>query len=534
MSALVWLFLRTLRNRLLDILRTPAKLITWLIVLALIVGIAIFGQLGRGDGAPGDYLDLIWLKGAMFLLLTLIFGLQIRSGLKNGDKIFDINDVNFLFTSPLRPQSILLFGITHSLGSSLLGGFFLLFQGATVANVFGLPYSALLFILLGFVLAATVSSILSLLIYNFTNGKPRAKTVAGLIAVCLFLPAAFVFVLGLTGGGSVLVAAESMLRHPAFSWIPVVGWAAQGMTALIAGDMLAGLLWLGLLVLVGAALVALFAKSNPDYYEDVLVAAETAFEKTRTLMEGQANMEAISNRRVKVLRTGIGGAGASSIFRKHLRESFRANRLGLWGISSFVMVGGALLFAIIMRGKPFDWAHILLQILLWTQMFLIGMGRGLRELYSHYLYLIPESSFRKIVWSNLETTFKSLVESFVMFFVGGLIVGAPLPMSLACVLAFALYSLLLVSVNFFWLRFTGINVSAGLGIVLYIAAVLVGILPGIALGMVVGFAIGGATGMTVGILLIAAWETAASLAFFALSRGALDKMDMPQVRMPEK
>jgi len=268
--------------------------------------------------------------------------------------------------------------------------------------------------------------------------------------------------------------------------------------------------------------------SNPDYYEDVLVATETAFEKKRVLAEGQINTEVLSTKKVKVAKTGIGGLGANVFFYKHLRESFRANRFGLWGMTSLFTVLGTALFSYFLRGGE-GGILILLQILMWMQIFMIGTGRGLKELYSHYIYLIPENSFRKIVWSNLEIAFKVLVESVVIFSIAGLILGESIGLIVASILVYTLFSFLLLGINYLSLRWTGANISAGLLIIIYTIAVILIMLPGLIAAIVLAITIRN-TGVLIGLGVLALWELLAGLGCFVLSKGILHRVDMPVLK----
>jgi hypothetical protein len=161
---------------------------------------------------------------------------------------------------------------------------------------------------------------------------------------------------------------------------------------------------------------------------------------------------------------------------------------------------------------------------MWVQIILIGTGRGLKELFSHYIYMIPESSFKKILWSNMEIMARSLLESALIFGVSGALVGARPGYILVCFLTSTLFSLLLLGVNYLLMRFTGADVSAGLLVIFYYLAVALIMLPGIALAVVAGLALGG--GAVAGLLILAAWELAAGLGCFALSQGVLHNCDM--------
>ena len=289
-----------------------------------------------------------------------------------------------------------------------------------------------------------------------------------------------------------------------------------------------GALFFGLLVAAGAILILYIALSNPDYYEDVLVATETAFEKKRKILEGQINTEATSGQVVKVVKTGIGGSGANAIFRKHLRESFRTNRLGLWGMPSIWMTLSAVVLSLFLRNEE-GGIVILLQALMWAQIFLIGTGRGLKELYSHYIYMIPEGAFSKIVWSSIEVVFKVLVESLVIFAVAGAIMGEHIVLIFASIVLYTVFSLLLLGINYLSLRWTGTNISAGLLVFIYIIAVLLIMLPGLIAAIVIGSAIEG-IGFMVGLFVLTAWELIAAIGCFALSRGILHHTDIPSIR----
>ncbi len=526
MSSLIFLLARSAKNSLLELLRKPAKLILWIFVIAMLGGVLILSMFTRQSA--GSALDIVWLKGALFLLIALFVAIAIQKGLSNGDVIFDMSDVNLLFVSPVSPRLILMYGIVRMAKMAFFAGFFILFQSNSLSTGFGVGFDAVLLLLLGFILAVCLLQILSLLIYSLTNGNPARKRAVRLISVLAFLPLIAYIGVQLLRTGDPLSALDNTLRSPFAAWTPVAGWASEGAVSLITGDVGNGFQFFGLLVLSGALLILYIALSNPDYYEDVLVATETAFEKKRVMSEGQISTEASSTKKVKVSKTGIGGLGASSIFYKHLRESFRANRLGLWGLSSVLMVLGAALFSLFLRGES-GGILILLQILMWTQIFLIGTGRGLKELYIHYIYLIPEGSFRKIVWSNLEIAFKVLVESLAIFCVAGLIIGEPVLVIFAAIVIYTLFSFLLLGVNYLSLRFTGADISAGLLIVIYTIAVIIIMLPGVIAAIIIGSMFGG-MGVLIGYGILALWELIAALGCFALSKGVLHHCDMPVMK----
>lgn len=527
MSSLIYLLVRSAKNTLLELRRKPAKLVLWLLVIAAICGFFIVSLFtSQNKGTPQD---LIWLQGVFFLIILFFTLIAIQKGLMSGDVIFDMSDVNLLFVSPVNSRLILMYGIVRMAKMAFLAGFFILFQANSLKQGFGVGSEAVLLVLLGFILAVGVLQILTLLIYSLTNGKPRRKLAVRLLAVLAFLPLVVYIGIQLAGTGDLLTALENTLRSPLVTWLPIIGWASTGTVSLIAGDIAGGFFFLGLLVLFGVLLILYIALSNPDYYEDVLVATETAFERKRGLSEGQINPEASSSKKVKVAKTGIGGLGASTFFYKHLRESFRANRFGLWGLQSVIFVLGAALYSLFVRDAD-EGIILLLQILMWMQVFLIGTGRGLKELYMHYIYLIPENSFSKIVWSNLEIAFKVLVESVAIFGLAGLIMGESVLLVCLAILVYTLFSFLLLGINYLSLRWTGADISVGLLMFIYIIAVIIIMLPGLIAAIALGTMIEG-IGVFIGLGVLALWELLAGLGCFALSKGVLHRTDMPVLKI---
>ena len=63
---------------------------------------------------------------ALVFIVFLLWGLY--SGSKKGTEIFLMADVNFLFTAPMKPQSVLMFRLTFQMATTILASVYLLFQ----------------------------------------------------------------------------------------------------------------------------------------------------------------------------------------------------------------------------------------------------------------------------------------------------------------------------------------------------------------------------------------------------------------------
>jgi hypothetical protein len=529
MRPLTYLVLTDLKNRALELLHKPAKLVVALLIVVAIVGTMILSFVGSSPEANGNP---VWLKASVFAFIVFYLVIMLKSGLSSGSTIFDMSDVNLLFVSPISSRRALAYGIARMIRTALLMSIFILFQASTFRNLFGLDYGAVVITLGVFMLSVIFLSALALVVYATTNSRPRRQLAVRLAAVAIFVPAAIDLVMTLVQTRPLGRAIETFVASPSLAWTPIAGWTGQAAYAWSTGQLGQGLLFTALLVAATGLLLGYFAWANPDYYEDVLVATQTAFERKRAVAEGQVQTEAFSTKTIKVARTGVGGQGASAVFSKHLRESFRANRMALWGPLSFVQVGMGAGIALLGRGEGAA-SEVLIGVmasLAFLQLLTITMGRGLKELYSPYIYLIPAPSLAKILWSNVEIVFKVFVETLVTFVAAGLILGANPIIIALCVAVFTAYAGLLLGLNYLSLRWTDINLTGGFAILIYLLTVGIALAPGLVAAVLAGAAVGGLAGTSLGLVVMTVWELLVALGCFAASQGALDNTDMPTVK----
>ena len=528
MNSLLYLLRKSAKNTLLEILRKPGKLIPYLLVIGLLV-LAFVSSL-FSEPAQGKLLDRLYLEAAFFAFLSLFFFLGLQKGLTSGDTIFDMNDVNFLFVSPVDQGRILLYGIFRLAKVSFLACFFILFQSTTLRQ-FGIDGGGMVLLLAYAMMGVIASTILSLIIYILTNGSPRKKMVVRTLAILTFLPPLAVLAPAFLRTGNALDALGAAVASPALAAVPVAGWLTRGAFAFLEGDLLLGVGLCLLTLLASAGIVLYILKTKRDYYEDVLVATETAFQKKQAVAEGNVNATAtLSGRNVRVARTGVGGFGPSAFFYKHLREVFRQNRFGFFSISSVLIGAGAIVMTLIQDTTDPAALVVLLQMLLWVQLFMVGTGKGLLELYSHHIYLVPAPPLPKLLWANMEVVFKTMLEGILFLVVPGVIMQLSFSVIFMTWLTFVLFTLFLLGINFVTLRWTGGQMSQGLLMVLYVFLVLIALAPGLALAMFFGFTTGGEMGILSGLTALSAWELLAALGLLWLSRGLLHNCDLPTMK----
>jgi hypothetical protein len=491
-------------------------------------------------GEPVGEPNLLLLQGIFFGFFSLTFFTTAFVGL-TGTSQYGMEDVNFLFVSPIRARTILLYGIIRSFKPIILGSWFVVFQASWLRSGYGVGVGGIVLLWLAYVLFALACQMLSIFLYAMTNGNLKRIFWAKIALVAMFAPAIIAFFLhGINLDWNILNALGALFESSIADFTPFVGWAATGTVGLIMGETAVAIIFLGLLTAVMIAMFVIVFVADPDFYEHVAGATQTAFEAVRAAEEGDMQaMMGLNNKKARVKGTGLNnGEGASVFLFKHVRESFRAKRFGLWGLPTLFYILGAGVFAFVSRTGSYDEygyyatanpqgvVITILSTMLMIGFFASGMARGALEIYSHYIYLIPESPLKKWLWANSETFLKVAVEAVLIFGIAAIIFGqTPLSFALAAVVYFTL-TFYVLGASLAFLRLTGIAARSAILSVLILFLYFLPLLPGLTIAITVGLVIGGSSGFAIALLIYAVWQATIGFICFVASKGMLHDCDM--------
>lgn len=509
-SPLVYLTVTKLKNQLLAVVKSPAKLAYAILLVALFAFTAFSGSAYDVEEMRNPQ----ELVAIMTLFYTMMFLMVFASGSSSSNSpMFTLSDVTLLFPAPLSSNKILVYGLVRQLGLSLVLGFFILFQYSWMHGVYGVEPVHLALIIVGYGLTLFFAQLASMASYVRTSGMERAgKTVR----YCVFGAAALYGVwavlscreelLALAGGGSY----EPLLEKGAAFFatlpgllFPVSGWAAGLIGGIFAFDWLQAVLCGGLLAALFAVLLGLILTCKNNYYEDVLSTAETAQSAVTAQKEGQLNEVVPKN--VKVGKTGLGkGWGASAIYHKHRVENRRS---GVFLFSNMSLIFMAVIIGCSLFMRETGIVGIF-AFATYMQLFTVALGRFNRELIKPYIYLIPEPPLKKLLYAIKESLLTDALEAVVLFLILGVIVGASPVETVCCMVARVSFALLFTAGNVCVERVFGMVRSKTLIFLFYFLVLLVMAIPGIAACVV--FAIW-----------VPAWEVAAGLLAMTVVNAAI-------------
>ncbi len=396
MGAIIYLTLTQLKNRLLGMFRTKRGIILF-VCLILFIAFMVFASVTatQVDVDPSVALDdvedfrfpatsvLTFSHG----LMLLTFLATVFSGFVSGGSMFSMQEVNLMFTSPIRSNTVLFYGIIRQLGVSALAGVYFAFQIPNLISISDLSLFSMIFLIFGYILTLLASSLLGMLIYLAIDGEEKRRFIAKFIFGAYIV--AIIAILGFKALNSAemlptLLASGS---SDVMLFLPFTGWVTAGVLGIHTGNILMAALGFGACLVAVVGLAIATYNIHSDYYEDVMATAEIKFTVATAVNQG-AMVEA-TPKKVKVGETGLGkGFGANSIFYKINLENRRAKTQILSTMQIISLIISAIVAFAIFKAEPDADFAVLMSFMLgaYIQIFAVSAARWARELMYHTIY----------------------------------------------------------------------------------------------------------------------------------------------------
>ncbi|MBR3404512.1 MAG: hypothetical protein IKG91_04380 [Firmicutes bacterium] len=387
-------------------------------------------------------LQIFELAAGGIVLLILI--LEVMGADKNGSAIFQPADVNILFASPMRPQSVLMFRIAMQLGLSFFITLYMLFQLPNLIMNLGMSPSAAGMTLLAWFMMIVFGKVLQILLYMLSATYPAVKSnLSTGLYVLLGLIVVGYFVTWRIGGGTPFEGAVAFFNGPVSRWIPIWGWIKSLIMFTIEGKTGLAVLALGLLLALGVAIIVIIYNLNVDYYEDAMAKSEEIAELQRQQREGGFRKRK-KDRSEKLIRNELNrGFGASAIFYKNMYNRTRFATARIFTKTSITYLVVSVLLALLLR---FMWEVPNLYIVGFVVGFIAfyrSLGNPLSgDVKMGYFRMIPESVFKKLFYSVLSGTAACALDLVPGLVVASVILEADLLQALAILI-------LVVSLDFY-------------------------------------------------------------------------------------
>ena len=387
-----------------------------------------------------DILKIIEIiAGGVVIVISLT---SIATAEKAGNKIFTMPDVNFLFPSPKKPQSVLMFRLILQMGMILISSIYLLAQLPNLIFNAGLSvYNALVILFAWFVLLI-IGKLISVCTYTIVATHTKLKKfirplIYSVIAIILLTYLLFVNV----GGMDKFDAAKQMFASKNTRWVPVWGWVRGIVMYSIEGNIFASLMCLIALVLTGAIFIYIIWHIKADFYEDALTGATEIQEKTAAMTEGRA----VILKRSKKIKSGeIGrGEGANAFLYKHLYNRKRSARFGFLTktLETYLVIciAAGLFTKFSIKSESITGLSIIMIYIVFFRSFGNPIGE---EASKNYLYLVPETPFKKLFNILAGGTIDSFLNILPGYFIAVIIIGGNISAAICWFILFICFDFL--------------------------------------------------------------------------------------------
>ena len=414
MTPLFYIFRKTIKNYILELKKKPVILILYTLILIflmfVIVSTFILPQRNIIEGRIDTYGAIVTAS----ILVVLWYG--INNGIEKGSSFFRLADVNLVFTAPISPTKVLIYGFIKQLFTTVFFVFFLLFQIPNLRNFLPITGEGVVIIcLVAFFLVFTMS-ILGLLTYSIVSKSSKNRS----LAKKLFNGSTAIF--GLTLLYNIFVykdfelAIVGFLNNKVFIYIPFIGWLKSILMAAVNG--ITYTFYINVLLCIAFIIVMIYAlyKLNTDYYEDVLAATDRKEELVAMKKSGKGNVN-YGRKKFRKIKSGKIGNGASAIFYRHLLE-YKKFGIPFIDRMTFIMIGTGIASRYIFKDLGMS---AILYFTIYMLFFFTLQGKWGQELSKPFIYLIPYSSISKLFYATLADLIKYTIDGFILFIIAGII-----------------------------------------------------------------------------------------------------------------
>lgn len=290
MKALLYMSKRNFVNRCKKILKKPLTLLLTVLIVAYFVFILVMGGFALANAdfkSPYGYLVVITLY-TFYSFFGNFAGYAKRKGI-----IFKPSHAHFVFTAPIHPKIILLYGAVYNFTMTLIVS--LLFVAAGVIGFHLAAWKVAAIFLVLFVFETLLEG--SIIIFLYANEQLPEKIVT------ILARAIYILLIGITvfgvwyfrRNGMNLDSMKRFIDDSALQMLPIVGWNIAAFRLILLGSTKLNLICSGLYLLsvVIMTVIAVKMKCDGGYYED---AAKFA--------DDYAEMKARSNRGEMVTTIG--------------------------------------------------------------------------------------------------------------------------------------------------------------------------------------------------------------------------------------
>ncbi|MCI9175557.1 MAG: hypothetical protein HFH49_11575 [Lachnospiraceae bacterium] len=427
MRGLIYLYQRTIANRIKKALKRPVTYIMGGFILLYVVMIynSFNMMIQEGSFNSSENLVTILSIAVFWLIPANLVSYARRRGL-----LFRPSEVHFVFSAPVSPKMVLMFAGVKSFAVNIILGIVIAAAGLMWFDA-GIGQ-----VLVYFLFFVVFESILeaSAIIFCYGNERLSEKFFKGLVmAMYLFmgLMVAIAAYLMITRDLSFRLLQE-FFAMPVIQMVPVVGWNVAVIRLIFLGVDTVNLIGMALF-LVSTILMFLAAwrmKCTGEYYEDAMKFADEYQTRREKQKKGVASVPWLEkHRKFRQASVEYKGSYAKAIYFRQMLE-YKKNPTFIFGWNTLLCLGLGILIGAVgyfndaVRefgpGKIFIIPGVASYV---TFIFSGYATKWSKELENPYTYLIPDTPLKKMWYATKIEHFRAIADGILITLPGAAVLG---------------------------------------------------------------------------------------------------------------
>jgi hypothetical protein len=428
MKALAYIIKRTIINYIKRLKEKPQKLVGPIFV---VIWLAVMFLPRKSSSSNGTASTPEIFVSLFLLFIITVFLFSLYSGSKKVDSKFNMCDVNLIFVSPIRPQTVMLYGIVKKIALELITSFYLIYQIPNILRNYNVPAINQIMLVIAYILFQLVlCNIIKLFIFALsTKHETLGSTIRIIIRILIISVVGGAVLLFLKGNP--LEFGKSLASHVTYDafikYIPVFGWMREMALQTFTGITLSYYIYIILLLALSGLIVYITYTMELDFYEDMLSSAEMN-DMVKNIREGKnvsqnQNKQSILTKPFKKTKLELEGVyGAKVLFFKHMNEYMKRSFLFLINTYSLILLSVSILLGIFAKGLDIKIVFLAGCVLLF---FSAGFGGKIyTEIFSYFIFLLPDSPQKKLFYGIASSLVKVFSDALLLFLPFGILAKA--------------------------------------------------------------------------------------------------------------
>jgi len=439
MKALIYLMKTNIINYFKQLKKKPAKAIGPIAMVVFMI--TMF--LSKNDTSKTLDIDIFI---SLFLLITIsAFIYSLYTGTKSINSKFNMADVNLIFVSPIKPQTVMIYGIIKKMSVELFAYFYIIYQIPNLTKSMDITIGQTVSVIIIFIIMQIVfCNIVKLLVFVLNSKYPLLGRIIRLtikiVGAVLCVAAVLIFL----KGRPITFVKELYSSIGQDSWIkfiPIFGWVREMVYQSLTTINMTFFLYLAMIIFLSVLLVYITYCIEIDFYEDMLSSAEANEVIKKAKNREQVTTESNKNNRLfkafrKVQLKLDNKYKAEVLFYKHLNEYSKRSFLFFINTYSIILLLVSLTLGIFAKGVEIKLVYMIFCGLLF---FGAGLaGKIYYEITNPLIFMIPDSPQKKLFYGTASSLIKLVSDSIILFIPFGILSGVSIIEMFLCCISYVL------------------------------------------------------------------------------------------------